>query len=91
MLRYILLLSLTYVIVISVSPGDEHEECAVPDYNENVNVLLDSWRYNALLDEPSAVWATDTDDNNNSKRVRETFYTHNHQIFYVQYFTNIII
>ena len=43
--------------------GDESGECGVPDYPDNIKVLLDSWRYQRLLggddnSESVAVWTT---------------------------------
>ena len=35
---------------LAVAPGDEDDDgCAVPDYPDNIKVLLDSWRYQTLL------------------------------------------
>ena len=34
---------------LAVAPGDESDECGVPDYPDNIKVLLDSWRYQRLL------------------------------------------
>ena len=53
---------------LAVAPGDESDECGVPDYPVNIKVLLDSWRYQTLLaNETEAVWTTFTtsDDKEN--------------------------
>ena len=34
---------------LAVAPGDESDDCEVPDYPVNIRVLLDSWRYQTLL------------------------------------------
>ena len=34
---------------LAVAPGDESDDCEVPDYPDNIRVLLDSWRYQTLL------------------------------------------
>ena len=39
---------------MAIAPGDESDECAVPDYPVNIKVLLDSWRYQTLLPQDGA-------------------------------------
>ena len=51
---------------VAVAPGDESDDCEVPDYPVNIRVLLDSWRYQTLLPPENddtttnAVWTTHT-------------------------------
>ena len=45
---------------VAVAPGDEDERCPVPEYpSVRVKVLMDSWRYQTLLEE-DGVWTTNT-------------------------------
>ena len=69
MILPVLLLSLTCTLAASASPGDESGDCSVPEYAADLNVLMDSWRYTALLDDSTAVWATETSDNDNDNAV----------------------
>ena len=52
---------------LAVAPGDESDDCEVPDYPVNIRVLLDSWRYQTLLPPENddtttnAVWTTYND------------------------------
>ena len=66
---------LTFILsASSQAPGDEDERCTtrgfVKDYPANWKVLMDSWSYKDLLDDPSrdgdnAVWdQADFDENN---------------------------
>lgn len=53
---------------LAVAPGDEHDECPMPDYPPGIRVLMDSWRYTALLNPPTgvppAVWLTENEEDN---------------------------
>ena len=60
MVAVLLLLLLGHTL--AVAPVDEDDECAVPDYPDNIKVLLDSWRYQTLL--PGTWIATNNDSNN---------------------------
>ena len=64
---------------LAVAPGDESDDCEVPDYPVNIRVLLDSWRYQTLLppengDTTTTVWTT-------SKNGVYTLYMHNIHVY----------
>ena len=63
------LLLLLLVQTLAVAPGDEDAECAVPRYPANIRVLLDSWRYQTLLDHSGAMWTTSTIGHDNTNAV----------------------
>ena len=61
----IIFLVLLFILghTLAVAPGDEDDDgCAVPNYPDNIKVLMDSWRYQTLL--PSTWTATNSDSNN---------------------------
>ena len=66
-----LLLLLLGTNILAIAPGDE---CAVPDYPVNIKVLLDSWRYQTLLEQDgvtsnAAVWTAVNTDGGQSSTV----------------------
>ena len=59
---------------LAVTPGDESDDCEVPNYPVNIRVLLDSWRYQTLLSQENdnttnAVWTTVNTDQGNLNAV----------------------
>ena len=54
----VVLLFLLLGHALAVAPEDEDATCAVPHYPANIRILLDSWRYQTLLDQndSAAVW-----------------------------------
>ena len=75
----VVLLFLLLGHTLAVAPGDEDTACGVPDYPANIRVLLDSWRYQTLLDQSAdpnenpEVWTTSTigDDGANTVSSKE--------------------
>ena len=57
---------------LAVAPGDESDDCEVPDYPDNIRVLLDSWRYQTLL-------PPENDDTTRTTKLNAIWTTYNAQ------------